>query len=382
MDDYVEFVEKDLLLNSDDPELPYRRRKNEEKVSLHFGQRKLLLTVVQFLTLFWNPKKVPKPIVVYAGAAPGNNIEIISQLFPEVEFHLYDPWTFKINETDKIHLYNQYFTDHDAKQWSGRSDIYFISDIRTADYTKAKNLDENENQIMQDMMKQMNWYNIINPIHGHLKFRLPYTGGNRPPKVNYLNGHVFKQALAPKTSTETRLVPLSPNNNIDWDCNKYQSQLFYHNVEIREKIKYINPLNPNEPHSHIDNLELLNDYDSRAETHILMNYIYKKTGKVEPIFVKSLSRLLTSKLLANKKHKQANLQFLRSKPCYVNSSRDNLDENLFIKRPESKIMPHLIKSLATNNSLKKEKLTKKITKPPTNMYVISSLSKLSVKIGL
>ena len=188
MDDYVEFVEKDLLLNSDDPELPYRRRKNEEKVSLHFGQRKLLLTVVQFLTLFWNPKKVPKPIVVYAGAAPGNNIEIISQLFPEVEFHLYDPWTFKINETDKIHLYNQYFTDHDAKQWSGRSDIYFISDIRTADYTKAKNLDENENQIMQDMMKQMNWYNIINPIHGHLKFRLPYTGGNRPPKVNILMG--------------------------------------------------------------------------------------------------------------------------------------------------------------------------------------------------
>ena len=151
LSDFIPFVKKDIFLNPEYDETPYRRRNDEEKKCIHWGQRKLLLTVIQFLTLFWDPTQVPNPVVVYAGAAPGNNIGVISQLFPEVEFHLYDPRPFKIKPIEgKIYLYNQYFTNKDAEKWSDRSDIYFISDIRTADYTKTKDLNQNESQILTE----------------------------------------------------------------------------------------------------------------------------------------------------------------------------------------------------------------------------------------
>jgi len=316
----VKFTKKDLYLNPDDQELSYRRRKDEEKSSLGFGQRKLLLTLVQFLTLFWNPNKVKKPIVVYAGAAPGNNISIVSKMFPEMEFHLYDPRSFKIKPDDKIKIYKQLFLDEDAKKWSGRSDIFFISDIRTADYTKEKDLDKNEEQIAKDMDMQKIWVNTIKPVYAHLKFRLPYTGGNRPNTVNYLNGYILKQPFAPPTSTESRLVPFNTFEEKEWSCQKYQSQMFHHNVIVRETIKYINPFT--DFYEPIDNKELLNDWDSTAEGKILSDYLMKRTGKSSLSLVRSLSRTVTNKL------SKRNLETRRLETKYTRRSRDNKNNNI------------------------------------------------------
>ena len=329
--EFHQFGKTDLFLNPTDTELAYRRRKDEEKSAIHWGQRKLLLTLVQFLTLFWDQVKVTKPVVVYAGAAPGTNIGIVSMLFPEVEFHLYDPVPFKIKTTDKIHLYQQYFTDEDAKKWANRSDVFFISDIRTADYTKAKNLDDNENQIMKDMKMQMDWFYIINPVQGHLKFRPPYTGGERPPRINYLYGYIFKQPWGPQTTTESRLVPVRDNNGnwmiASWSAQKYQDQMFNHNVVIREHDKYYNPLdNSTNP---IDSPELLNDWDSRAEAQIWIDYLNKRSGKPDPQSVVALSRLITKKLTKKSKYKDT-LSLLRSRPQTIKQrnfrpSRDDRD---------------------------------------------------------
>ena len=319
----MEYKRSDLILNSDDQELGYRRRKDEEKTSLSWGQRKLLLVLLQFLNLYWDQTKVKNPKVIYAGAAPGINIKIVSELYPEVEFHLYDPAPFKIKPTSKIHLYNTYFTDKVAKKWAGRNDVYFISDIRTADYTLVSNLDKNEEQIMKDMNDQLNWYQIIKPVQGQLKFRLPYTGGNRPEKVDYLAGWIFKQPWAPQTTTETRLVPTS-DQLVSWDCMKYQSQLFYHNTIIRESFKYNNFLNNQE--EFVDKPELLNDWDSMTEAWILREYLTKRGGSSDS--VPYLSRLLTKKLTKKSKFKDT-LNILRTHPQLIKNrnfrpSRDTL----------------------------------------------------------
>ncbi len=330
--EYRQYTKTDLFLNPTDPEMPYRRRKDEEKKSIHFGQRKLLLTLVQFLTLFWDPQEIPKPVVVYAGAAPGTNIAIVSMLFPEVEFHLYDPAPFKIKPTEKLRLYQQYFRDDDAKKWADRTDVFFVSDIRTADYTKAKNLDENEAQIMIDMNMQMDWFNIINPIQGQLKFRPPYTGGNRPPRIDYLMGYVFKQAWGPKTTTETRLVPIRGDEGrwiiVSWSAQKYQDQMFHHNVVIREKYNYVNPFdNTTNP---IDSPELLNDWDSRTEAQIWIDYLVKRTGASNKQSLVALSRLVTKKLTEGSRYKNT-LHLLRSNPQFIKHrnirpSRDDRDD--------------------------------------------------------
>ena len=369
--EYLLFDRKYLCISSSDPEMPYRRRKDEEKKSIRWGQRKLCLTLVQFLTLFWDPKKVPKPDVVYAGAAPGNNIAIVSQLFPEVEFHLYDPRPFKIKPTEKIHIYQQYFTDKTAREWANRSDVYFVSDIRTADYTKEKNLDKNEEEILDDMMAQMRWYIIIGPVHGHFKLRPPYTGGNRPSEIEYLAGYIFKQPWAPQTSTEARLVPYKSADGSDmimWSCQKYQDQMFHHNVVVREKHRYINPITNDK--DNIDYPELLNDWDSTAETQIWIDYLNKRTGKAEPMSVKALSRLITHKITENSKYKDT-LSILRSDPQSIKmrnikTSRDGMGGEMFskqigqIKEPDTPINP--IQTGPVNKFIP----SKKITKNPIN----------------
>ena len=158
----MEFTTDNEILKDNDPEEPYRRRKDEEKTGISWGQRKLLLTLVSFLSKHLD-KQIKNPCVVYAGAAPGINIGIAAKLFPEVTWHLYDPARFKIltNLDKKVIVYRKKFTNTVAEYWAEKqklnNNIYFISDIRTADYTQAKDLDDNEEQILLDMKTQKKW---------------------------------------------------------------------------------------------------------------------------------------------------------------------------------------------------------------------------------
>ena len=84
------------ILTADFPEKKYiPRKRDEDRTAVHFGQRKLFLSEVEFLTnvcASFEAKKPFKPIVcIYAGAAPGNHIDLLSQMFPFVKFHLVDP---------------------------------------------------------------------------------------------------------------------------------------------------------------------------------------------------------------------------------------------------------------------------------------------------
>ena len=304
MDEYKEYTVNDLYLDPiNAPFTPYYELREEDKINLHWGQRKLLLTLLQFINIFWDPTKVPKPKFVYAGAAPGTNISIVSMLYPEIEFHLYDPSPFKIKASDKIHLHQEYFTDDIAREWSGRDDVYFASDIRTLSMTKNQDLDDHEKIIVDNMNMQMNWYNIIKPVFGQLKFRLPFEGGNRPKKLNYLYGYIFKQPWATKISIETRLVPLPEKGLVSWDTAKYQNQMFYHNTMIRSKVKYLNVIDKTT--NPIDDPELLNDWDSMTEAMIIASYLSKRTGTYTLEQVKSISRLFTTKINEDLRHKNS-----------------------------------------------------------------------------
>ena len=71
------------ILAPDAEKMVYRQRKGEEKTVIHWGQRKLLICEIEFLTMFYRPRPAnsPKQIVVYAGAAPGKIIKTIFILF-------------------------------------------------------------------------------------------------------------------------------------------------------------------------------------------------------------------------------------------------------------------------------------------------------------
>lgn len=279
----------DMIITNKTARLPYRKRQAHEKKSVHWGQRKLLLSEVQFLTLFHKPDQVFNPIIVYAGAAPGIHIKFLHQMFPNFIFHLYDPVKFAngLDNGETIFTYQRKFTDEDAYNWAGLDNVYFISDIRTADFKK---MDESqvEEFVSTDMLDQLKWFNIIKPVHALLKFRLPWPGLWPSLGYEYPAGYVFKQVWAPQSSTEGRLVPMG-DQIISWDIKAYEEMMFYHNVVVREQFKYVNEAQ--------DKPQLLDDYDSTAEVFILKDYLVKYgTTDVTPEDIVTLSRNITKSL--------------------------------------------------------------------------------------
>ena len=267
-------------------------------------------------------------------------------LFPSIVFHLYDPRSFGISATDKIVIFQEYFTDEVASSYAGRSDIFFISDIRTANYgnieqeafknngiTRFNNLGApigeariikkalmeakiaNEDQIWGDMSMQQKWVLIMNPEHAFLKFRLPYAIDGEDKLVPYLKGVVYWQMWPPQTSTETRLKPLRNSSGLyeieNWSILDYEEYCFYHNAIDREQTTYINPFT-NIPNP-VDPPELLNDYDSIGEAYILKLY-YEKFGS-DDIYkdVVTLSKYLTQYITSRQPIKHT-LSTLRSSP--------------------------------------------------------------------
>ena len=311
IDDDIEFTEDMLQLSPDAPRREYYSRKKEGEIKkmVHWGQRKLLISEIEFLVYFWDPKTVPNPIIVYAGAACGDHIPILSMLFPQIkELHLYDPAPFSISATNTIHIYQRLFTEDDARNWSNRDDVLFISDIRTGDYTKMTS-DDNERAIIRDMELQRVWVEIIQPVQAHLKFRLPYSDFDKDyMKLQYFDGHVLLQPWAPHTSTETRLIPRKGKDGYkmrDWNAIVYEEQLFYHNTVYRSHQLYKNPFNNNSPERRkrkknpyipIHYPELSNDYDSLAEVCILQAYFRKFGRKITQQDICKLSDRLTKEL--------------------------------------------------------------------------------------
>jgi len=272
----------DLLLVQEARRLKYfsgRRSRN-----VHWGQRKLLIAELEFFTLHWDEKKVPHPICLYAGAAPGIHVPVLSKLFPAFVFHLYDPRDFEIKQSEKIFLHQEFFTDEVAAQWAGRDDVFFVSDIRRAGpedaraasvellrrlpvgakYSKRE-LDTTinrivERNIVEDMACQEKWVRLINPVESLLKFHLPYILTEKDAEgFSYLDGRVYLQVWPGRNSTETRLVPRRNEAGEFvsrlWDPLWYEEALFYHNAVVREEKSFLNPFScPSQPQEKINSV--------------------------------------------------------------------------------------------------------------------------------
>lgn len=271
------FNRNDLYLHPKSPATQYARRLDEEKTVVHWGQLKLYLATLEFICLYCNKMELPKPKVVYAGSAPGYNISILSEQFPEIEWDLWDPAPFGIRPVEgKINIFNTYFTDDVAMEYAREGDrILFISDIRTVNSTEV-HPDVAEREVWSDMIMQQNWVKIINPYRAHLKFRLPFQYQHNEDQrlVRYLNGDVLFQAYVGPTSTETRLVPVKINDmyqEVDWDAFKYESQMFYFNTVIREKARYKVPISGLSTIP--DDDELYNNYDGCYFIYVLDLYL-------------------------------------------------------------------------------------------------------------
>lgn len=205
--------------------------------NLHHGQRKLFISELQCLNIFCEQHAagVAAPlIVIYAGAAPGDHIPWLLKLFPQTVWHLYDPAPFRIPETKRCRLYNEYFTDDVARSWESRADV-FICDIRVpAGPRDLSWSQEMEDQISRDMEAQRMWTRLMKPRSGAmLKFRPPYIDFAVKLRIPYLRGRVLWQTWPARSSTEGRLISTAKDiaiPDVPFDVEQYQNACADHNV--------------------------------------------------------------------------------------------------------------------------------------------------------
>ena len=214
--------------------IPYSKIQENICVSkkLHLGQLKLLMSEILFLT-----KKAEKGNkVLYVGAAEGYHISKLADMFPFLQFDLWDPGRFKLEMRPNIKIYNNFFTNDDAYEYKKEeNNILFISDIRNLDIAKYQTDESNtelenkiDNIIENDNNKQLKWVQIIKPKYAYLKFRLPY----RPGISKYIKGTIYLQPYAP-ISTEVRLLTNDYNKLVDYDNVEHDERMAYFNCFIR-----------------------------------------------------------------------------------------------------------------------------------------------------
>jgi poly(A) polymerase regulatory subunit len=321
------FKRDDQFLYSDDPELEYHETPTERTIA-HRGQRKLALTMLQFLNIYIDPSK-GQTKVVYAGAAPGIGIGFVARLYPQVEWHLYDPAKFTLAAGPNIRIYtgdDGFFTDDTAKSWGEAveqgQNILFVSDIR-ADVPRGRGTEERrETGIWNEMLNQQRWVKIIRPTVAQLKFRLPFPGIRFSDQIDYttnqvpyLAGILFLQSWAGSTSAESRLLITSTEEEYPmtiWDTKRHEGQMFHHNIIRRKNYRYFNPLSTEvittkgkeedneetlvKSKSAIAEPNLLNTWDHLMEYLILNDYLEMTGTPNRNIKIIALSHLLTTTL--------------------------------------------------------------------------------------
>lgn len=260
-------IEFSRVLESDAPRLKYRRRRGELKTVIHWGQRKLLLSEIEFLTMYC----VPGATVVYAGAAPGTHTPYLLELFPDLKFVLVDPAPFssKLTEGPRCSIRQELFTDELAREFETTNNTLFLCDIRSCDWP-LDNEQEIEDKVLEDMQAQQRWHDIIKPIKSMLKFRLPWDAGN----TEYLAGDVYLPVFGPGSTSETRLIPHG-HDRINWDNQKYEEQMFHFNTVTRVA-RYPHKMPVGAAAYGLDYC-----YDCRSEVQIILQYLHRTQPELQ-----------------------------------------------------------------------------------------------------
>lgn len=261
-----EMTASDRYARSDlTPRTPYQRRQGEAKTVEHWGQRKLVLSEIEFLTMH----ATKGCTVVYAGAAPGTHINYLSEvLFPDVNFVLVDPAAFDCRPSDRIQIRNTFFTDEIANEYVDQG-ILFICDIRSTDIGIPTS--EREGMVARDMLWQQKWIKIMKPQYSMVKFTLPYCPP--PGSTQYLDGKLFMPVFGGRTSTECRLIIDDPESSREWDHEEYESYMFHHNTITRTACFDVSL-----PRQRRREVGLCRCYDCASEVFILSNFLKQHRG--------------------------------------------------------------------------------------------------------
>lgn len=319
------------------PSAPYVDLKQEPHSVTHWGQMKLLLGEIEFLTQHLG---VPDLTVVYAGCSPGHHLKALVDLMPDTwEWKLFDarPCEVYSNEPNDVlekvcssrtegsvpqlktrieiqketlehlrgvsyaakikqaenHLQalcstiliertynprvsvNQYNLTPQAAETLQGSKVVLISDLRTPLVRISEHI------VHADMEAQLRIVQALNPMQATLKFKLPYSECFRR-EVCYLKGSLRYQPFSPRISHETRLVTGGGLYQLaQYNIDEYANHMYHYQTVLRTSVYNLDePVADPERHSYLVDAKVGTDhcYDCVAARLIVRQFITKKQG--------------------------------------------------------------------------------------------------------
>lgn len=196
--------------------------------SPHIGQLKLFLTELHILTDHGDETDT----IIYAGAAPGDHLNVLIPMFPNKKWILVDPSPIKLQgqaSSLDVTVIQDYCTIELLKNLLKKEHlgkIGFISDIRSSIGGEVPS-----ELVTADMTLQMQLANFLLPQWSLMKFKLLHT----ETTTKYLGGDLFFQAFSRNNSPEGRLFTTFGKNEtlVDYDVTKIINNFNFYNQKIR-----------------------------------------------------------------------------------------------------------------------------------------------------
>lgn len=279
----------------------------------HHGQRKLLFAELHFFRKCCEiqgncstTKLAGK--VIYAGAASGIHIPILAEMFPKLQWILFDPNPFDISVLShpRCVCIRTKFDVQSAMKATGTSKepIWFISDIRSTNSDK---------DVVEDMKLQSAWVRELKPKLASLKFRLPFLdlGSLRSNKVSnitndrlveYMDGDLYGQVNAPAYSSEARLYTDATRLDVTYSVLKYESRMQGYNYFTRNA-RYVVPFVHRNVVMCVPGYD--NGFESMVELSLLPENDIQYVVNFEKLMLKATKRHLSTCAVSHQRDKSS-----------------------------------------------------------------------------
>ena len=229
------------------------------------------------------------PTILYVGSAPGSHLNLLSKLFPQVKFVLYDggqPFNKFLSKNKNIEIHDEMMTIEKCKTLKDKyKNLVFISDIRLDN-------DDFEHGVSQDMVLQDAWIKILKPKLSLLKFRMAYSM-KHGETISYLKGNILFGVWPKPTSGEARLLVYQKDIDTSqiYDFKDYEESMFFHNKYARQ-FCYKTGWEKFKDFIQTDNNPYCPCYDCIAELSILDSYatlMKRNLDKFIPFFATNMN---------------------------------------------------------------------------------------------
>lgn len=183
----IDNYKKDDILGNID----YSYKESSDKI----GQLKLLLNEIAFIEYLKSRGQKYTPFQV-CGGAPGVHYYMLSEMYPDIKFILYDyqPFSNLLSKRSNVELRFRYVTRETIKEFDPSG--VFVSDMRSLGISEAKQTIKDSNShnlydtiICRDMYDQLSFFFSSGCKNGMLKFKIP----ERMKCFNYLSGKLWLQ---------------------------------------------------------------------------------------------------------------------------------------------------------------------------------------------